>query len=66
MQDIATIPFRDVRHLAPIPSRSRVKMAYIPGEDRADLFSGLPGTGKRKPKGLFVGIIAPFFLPYGF
>lgn len=35
MQDIATIPFRDVRHLAPIPSRSRVGMCAIPAEDGA-------------------------------
>ena len=36
---------RDVRHLCPIPSRSRMKMAYIPGDDRADPWRGCRGGG---------------------
>jgi len=35
---IEPIPSEDVRHLARGSARCRVKMAHIPGEDRADLF----------------------------
>gem|GEM_PF-3105163 len=37
---IGSIFTRDVRHLHPRPSRSRAKMAYIPGGAVGGLFSG--------------------------